>query len=276
MDQVDEWNRALAQLMWQVELGATDALGAEPIDRYALPAQAPTIAAQVPPATARSQGAPVSSAAATQPHQPPLVKITDADVAEALAQEAKTLEDLRRAMSEFDRCDLKKGARNMVFADGHSSADLMIIGEAPGRDEDQAGRPFVGPAGQLLDKMFAAIGCSRAAQGAQEGLYITNIVPWRPPQNRDPSDDEIAMMVPFVRRHIALAQPKVIVLMGNIACKALLEQTGITKLRGTWGKVDGISTLPMVHPAYLLRRPQAKADTWLDLKAVMAKLKEVS
>lgn len=267
MEQMDEWNRALAQLMWQVELGAVDALAEEPVDRYALPNAAPIVAAPAPTA----QAAPVPSVA---PIIAPPPKVSDAEISTALAAEVADLEALRAVMERDERCDLKKGARNMVFADGHPVSDLMIIGEAPGRDEDQAGRPFVGQAGQLLDKMFAAIGRDRGAETAAQGLYITNILPWRPPHNRDPSEEDIAMMVPFVRRHIALAQPKVIVLMGNIACQALLGQTGITKLRGTWDQIEGIPTMPMLHPAYLLRRPLSKAEAWADLKAVRAKLNE--
>ena len=280
MDQF-EWNRALAQLMWHVELGAVDALGAEPVDRYALPKAAPALAAPpvAPPvgqtdAALRMAGAPAASAPPVS--APPPVKMTEADVTRALAHEAKDLEALRRTMAEYDGCELKKGARNLVFSDGNSAADVMVIGEAPGKDEDHAGRPFIGPAGQLLDKMFAAIGRTREATVAKEAMYLTNVMPWRLPQNRDPLEDEIDMMVPFVRRHIALVRPKVIVLMGNIACKALLGQKGITQLRGTWTDVEAIPALPMLHPAYLLRRPDAKADTWRDLKAVMAKLKEVS
>ena len=122
----------------------------------------------------------------------------------------------------------------MVFADGNPDAKIMIVGEGPGRDEDMEGRPFVGRAGQLLDRMFAAIGLLRSSDDADASIYITNVVPWRPPQNRDPSPIEIDMMLPFLRRHIALAKPEIIVAMGNISCQALLRKRGVTKLRGQW------------------------------------------
>jgi uracil-DNA glycosylase len=121
---------------------------------------------------------------------------------------------------------LKKGARNLVFADGNPAARVMIVGEAPGRDEDLQGLPFVGKAGQLLDRMFEAIGMGRASPDAERALYITNVLPWRPPENRDPSPEEIAMMLPFLRRHVELAGPEVLVLMGNHSCQALLGRRG--------------------------------------------------
>ena len=149
----------------------------------------------------------------------------------------------------------------------------MIVGEAPGRDEDLAGRPFVGRSGQLLDRMFAAIGLSRGAEAAADALYIANVLPWRPPQNRDPSGDEIAMMAPFLARHIELAGPEVIVTVGNSATRTLLEtQLGITRLRGTWGEWRGVPVMPMFHPAALLRDPMKKRNAWADLLSVRARL----
>jgi DNA polymerase len=148
----------------------------------------------------------------------------------------------------------------------------MIVGEAPGRDEDMQGKPFVGRAGQLLDRMFDAIGMGRAHSDAAQALYITNILPWRPPQNRDPSPAEMAMMLPFVTRHIELAAPEIVVLMGNISCDGLLGRRGITRLRGQWQEVQGRPALPMFHPAYLLRQPAKKRETWADLLALKARL----
>jgi DNA polymerase len=247
-----EHHTARALLEWQVELGATEAIGDTPVDRYGLPTQAPhaTVAK------------PVAVKSAPAPDADPVA------VAEAAARAAGTLEELCAALGRFDLCDLKKGARNLVFADGVAGARVMIIGEAPGRDEDREGRPFVGRAGQLLDRMLAEIGLNR-----QENVYITNVLPWRPPQNRDPHPQEIAMLRPFLVRHVELAAPEVIVAMGNISCQALLGKRGITRLRGTWAKGLGHEVLPMFHPAYLLRKPEAKRDAWADLLELDAKLR---
>lgn len=258
---------ALAALEWQVELGADEAMLDAPLDRFELPAP---VAMPKPEPVARTIG-PTQAAApvVAAPTQPALAEVVA--VAQAAAEAADTLDALREAMARFEHCDPKRGARNLVFSDGHASARVMIIGEAPGREEDQAGKPFVGPAGQMLDRMFAAIGLDRAEEGAG-GLYITNMLPWRPPQNRDPKTEELAMMAPFVQRHIELAAPDVVVLMGNHACAGLLGKRGITKLRGTWEEVGGKPALPMCHPAYLLRNPIAKRDAWADLLSLKAQL----
>jgi uracil-DNA glycosylase len=189
-----------------------------------------------------------------------------------LAAAAPDLAALKAAMAGFDGCDLKLGARNLVFADGNPQAQVMVLGEAPGREEDQQGLPFVGPAGQMLDRMFAAIGFSRGATDPAQAIYITNVLPWRPPQNRDPTPEEIAMFMPFVARHIALIAPKVLVLMGNTPCAGVLGQRGITRLRGHWAEALGLPVLPMFHPAYLLRNPAAKREAWADLLALKARL----
>ncbi|MEM9580930.1 MAG: uracil-DNA glycosylase, partial [Pseudomonadota bacterium] len=194
-------------------------------------------------------------------------EIDAVQVARQMASGAENLEQLKATMGAFQHCELKRGARNLVFADGVAGADLMIIGEAPGRDEDREGRPFVGRAGQLLDKMLAAIQLSRS-----ENVYITNVLPWRPPQNRDPKPDEIAMMLPFLERHVSLANPKLIVLMGNISCQAVLGKRGITRLRGNWTDGFGTPILPMFHPAYLLRNPEKKRESWADLLDLKARL----
>ncbi|MDX2484741.1 MAG: uracil-DNA glycosylase [Pseudodonghicola sp.] len=257
MESQIDFHTARALLEWQIELGATDAIGDTPVNRYDLPdklrpvPKVAAVAAETAPATAR-----------------PRPKLDPVEVARAAAQAAPTIEALRAAMDGFEHCDLKKGARNLVFAEGTPGAPVMIIGEAPGREEDREGRPFVGPAGHLLDRMLAAIGMSRQAD-----VYITNVLPWRPPQNREPRPDEIAMMKPFLERHVALIDPKVIVLMGNVSCQAVLGKRGITRLRGSWEQALGKPVLPMVHPAHLLRHPAAKREAWADLLELQAKLK---
>ncbi len=260
MAQELSYHAALAALDWQVELGADEAIGEAPVNRYDTPAEAPKPVARPAPAPVRP-AAPATSGA-----------LDPVEVARAAAAGAASLDDLRAVLGAFEHCELKQGARNLVFADGNPAARVMVIGEAPGRDEDLQGKPFVGRAGQLLDRMFAAIGLERSATEADRALYITNILPWRPPQNRDPRPNEIAMMLPFVARHVELAGPDVLVLMGNISCLALLGRKGITRLRGTWTEVLGRPALPMFHPAYLLRTPQAKREAWADLLMLQARL----
>ena len=254
--QIDYWT-ARALLEWQVELGATEALLDAPIDRYALEAASPKKAAS-----------PVSA-----PGRQKAPEVDAVQVAKTAAKRAGDLDGLKAELAAFEHCALKKGAHNLVFSDGSPDARVMVIGEAPGRDEDLQGLPFVGRAGNLLDKMFAAIGMARSADGVA-GIYITNVLPWRPPQNRDPKPEEIAMMVPFVTRHIELAKPDLIVLMGNISCQAMLGKRGITRLRGNWTEVAGVPALPMFHPAYLLRSPHAKREAWADLLSLQARLRE--
>ncbi|CAO5674165.1 MAG: hypothetical protein HEEMFOPI_00009 [Holosporales bacterium] len=189
----------------------------------------------------------------------------------------QSVEDLYDLLLSFDGCDLKKTALNTVFFDGVRSAPVMIIGEAPGADEDRLGKPFVGQSGQLVDKMFKTIGLSRS-----ENLYISNIVFWRPPGNRPPTQMEIDTCLPFLERHIALVQPKVLVLLGGVATKTLLKtDLGIVKLRGKAhtfsceGLKDSIPVMPFYHPAYLLRSPRQKAVFWQDLLSLKKLLSEI-
>jgi DNA polymerase len=193
-------------------------------------------------------------------------------LSKAAATGSADLPALKAALADYGHCDLRRGAKNLVFSDGFPGARVMIIGEAPGRDEDIEGRPFVGRAGQLLDLMFSHIGLSRTATEPEVALYITNVLPWRPPQNRDPKPDEVAMMLPFLERHVALANPDLIVAMGNHATGALLKRTGITRLRGNWAEALGKPVLPMFHPAYLLRNPIAKREAWADLLELRSRL----
>lgn len=245
---------AAALLAWQIELGADECIADAPVDRYALAAAAPR------PSRIRAVEARVS---------PAPTAVDPVGAAKVAATGAGDLDALRTALARFEHCELKRGARNLVFSDGVRGAPVMIVGEAPGREEDREGRPFVGAAGQLLDKMLAAIGLSR-----ERSVYITNVLPWRPPQNRDPKPDEVAMMQPFLERHIALAAPKVLVIMGNHSCQALLGKRGITRLRGTWVEAHGKPALPMFHPAYLLRTPSAKREAWADLLSLKARLRD--
>lgn len=267
---------ARALLEWQVELGATEAIGDAPLDRYEAP-QTIEKPAQGAPANAGGRSERDHPQAVAAP--PPLAaedpgRMLEAAVSEARAAAAgaATLDDLRAAMGAFSHCDLRLGARNLVFGDGNPASPVMIIGEAPGRDEDMQGKPFVGAAGQLLDRMLAAIDLDRASSDAASSVYITNILPWRPPQNRDPSPAEIAMLMPFVERHVQLAAPKILVCMGNISCLALLGRKGISRLRGSWAQAMDLPVMPMFHPAYLLRNPVMKREAWADLLELRARL----
>lgn len=186
--------------------------------------------------------------------------------ARTLAANAKTLSDLRTALESFEGCALKKTAMNTVFGDGNPSAHIMLVGEAPGADEDRQGLPFVGLSGQLLDRMFQAIGYDR------KSLYISNILPWRPPGNRPPTTEETTLCLPFIERHIQLVNPKILIFVGGTSAKTLLRTSdGITKIRGRWVTYtpstggDLIQATAIFHPAYLLRSPGQKRYAWADL-----------
>ncbi|WP_439120041.1 uracil-DNA glycosylase [Marivita sp.] len=258
MDSQIDWHAARAALEWQLEMGVTETISETPINRFE----------QVAPPPKAGVGSGVAAPSVPVHAVPEVDPVAEA---EAAARAAPDLAALQAAMAEYAHCELRKGARNLVFCDGVAGARVMIIGEAPGRDEDRIGKPFVGRAGQLLDKMLAAINLGRDRDGEQ-AVYITNVLPWRPPQNRDPKPDEMAMMLPFLKRHIALAKPEVLVVMGNISCQALLGKRGITRLRGQWAEAEGMPVIPMFHPAYLLRNPSAKREAWADLLDLNARL----
>lgn len=254
-----DFHSAKALLEWQVELGADEAICEQPVNRYELP---DTVVKK-----------PVANVAAIA-DAPADTGVDAAALARQIAGGVADLGALKQALEDFELCELKRGAKSTVFADGNPDARVMIIGEAPGRDEDIQGLPFVGRAGQLLDKMFGAIGLSRDAPDSAACIYITNILPWRPPQNREPTPDEIAMLLPFVKKHVELVKPDLLVLMGNTSCQAMLGRKGITRLRGNWVSALGLPAMPMFHPAYLLRNPIAKREAWHDLLMLQAKLRE--
>ncbi len=273
----------LAALRLQMEWGADEALAEAPLDRTALsaalpPPGAPFPAAAKAPAAARPGAPPPPPAARPAPGQGgllvPLAAPPGASRATELAAAADSLDALREAMAGFEGSPLRETATNLVFADGVPASGLMLIGEAPGADEDRLGRPFVGVSGRLLDRMLASIGLGR-----ERDFYVTNILPFRPPGNRTPTDAEIALFLPFVLRHVELAAPRVLVLLGGTAAKALLRsREGITRLRGRWHAVaprEGAAALPALatlHPAYLLRNPAAKKDAWHDLLLLRRRL----
>ena len=187
-------------------------------------------------------------------------------------EKAKELEELREKIKNIKNCDLKDYASNLVFSDGNPNAKVMIVGEGPGANEDKEGFPFVGRAGQLLDKMLNAINLSR------ENVYITNVVNYRPPENRKPTDKEVQRYLPFLKRHIDIIKPKIILLLGSTAMNALLADAKvISQMRGKWFDIEvnnrKILTIVSFHPAYLLRQPDQKRFSWIDLKMIREKLK---
>lgn len=256
LDRLDH-DTALAMLLWQVELGATESFGDAPVNRYEL-------VEPVSPAPARA-----APAAAALPAMPTLDPVAEA---QAAAEAAADLEALRAALTSYEHCELKRGARNTVFGDGHPAARVMVIGEVPDREEDSEGRPFVGAPGRLLDRMLAAIGLGREGLDPARAVYLATAMPWRPPQGRDPLPEEIGMMRPFLARHVALVDPDVLIVMGNAAATAVLGRGGITRMRGRWAEAWGRPVLPMCHPGYLLRNPDNKRDAWADLLALKARL----
>ncbi|MDK9719558.1 MAG: uracil-DNA glycosylase [Rhodospirillales bacterium] len=256
-------------LRWYLEAGVDECVGEEAVNRFApAPALAPTAVA--PETPTRSAPAPVPSA------KPPPSAQTPRPAAPSLAANAKSLDELKAALLALEGCALKTTATQLVFADGNPESKVMFVGEAPGADEDRMGRPFVGQAGKLLDKMLGSIGLSR------DNAYITNLLVWRPPGNRTPTPQEVGLLLPFLERHIELIDPQLVVLLGGTAAQAVLARSeGITKLRGKWfdyatpGLVRPVQALATFHPAYLLRQPAQKREAWRDLLMLRRKLDEL-
>ena len=255
---------ALRLLGWYIEMGADEAIAEAPPDRLAPP---PTVARSLPGA-ATARGFPAMP--------PPALAASPAEAAQSarlVAAAAESVAALGAAVASFEGCALRRTATNTVFVDGNPAAPVLFLGEGPGAEEDRTGLPFVGRAGQLLDRMLAAIGLDRTQ------VLISNVVYWRPPGNRTPSADEIAACLPFVLRLLTLVRPKLLVLLGGTAAQALLPQgQGITRLRGRWFElaVPGLDaplpTLPMFHPSFLLRTPEKKREAWRDLLALKTRL----
>jgi DNA polymerase len=246
----------------------------------ALNRRAPRSMASASPQPRPASVEPEGPAPRPAPSQPPAVRRPPPSspdqavmAARAEAGRASSLAQLRTILERFDGCGLKATAKSLCFFRGSERARLMLIGEAPGRDEDLAGKPFVGRAGQLLDKMLAAIGLG------EPDVHITNVVYWRPPGNRTPTPQEVQVCEPFLGRQIALVEPDVILLLGGAAAKQLLDsQDGIMRLRGKWREIESggriIKALATLHPAYLLRTPNAKRQAWRDLLMVEAALRD--
>ncbi|UFZ07356.1 uracil-DNA glycosylase [Bradyrhizobium ontarionense] len=254
-------------LAFYLEAGVDCALADEPINRLVEPEAMPApaaVARQTAAAPAGRLAAPAVIPPRGEPPPPPETAIASAREA---ARTAPTLEALRALLETFDGCSLKQTASRLVFADGNPQARIMLVGEAPGRDEDIEGLPFVGRSGKLLDRMISAIGLDRSK------VYIANVIPWRPPGNRTPTPQETQICLPFIRRQIELVDPDVLVTLGNPSTQALLGTTeGIMRTRGKWRDYDTgkrtIRAIATFHPAYLLRSPSYKRLSWQDLRAI--------
>lgn len=265
-------------LAFYAEAGVDAALSEEPVNRFA------AVETRAAPAMRQiERSSPAAPAVEERPapgFAAPRMTVAVPDEGQiALAREraakAATLDELRQQMAEFEGCNLKSTAKNLVFADGNPAADVMLVGEAPGRDEDLEGLPFVGRSGQLLDRMLAAIGLDR------QSVYIANVIPWRPPGNRTPTPQETEICRPFIERQVELVAPRILVTLGGPSAKTLLGSTeGVLRLRGTWKThltTAGVTipAMPTLHPAYLLRNPAHKKLAWRDFLEVKAKLRSI-
>ena len=269
-----ERQQLAALLDWYVAMGIDEAIGEAPHDSFAPPPPRPAAIAVAPSPAPRPTPTitlPPLGAPAIKPIVPASSEIAGA---RKLAEAATTLAELEAAVASFEGCALRKTATHTVFADGTPHAPVMVIGEAPGADEDRIGKPFVGRSGQLLDRMLAAVGLERS-----RNVYITNVLFWRPPGNRKPTEAEIALCLPFVWRLIALGAPRVVLLSGGTATSAMLGRAeGITKLRGKWfdlqvpGLNSPVPALTTYHPSFLLRTPARKSETWRDFLELQSKL----
>lgn len=257
-------------LRWHLEAGVDETIGESPVDRYAA---APPDARVAPPPRTRADAPPVIARPATVPSPARQDEVRGA--AARLANAAASLDELRLAMEGFTDCALRPTASRTIFADGVPTAKVMVVGEAPGDDEDRIGRPFVGAGGRLLDRMLASIGLDRS-----RNVYITNVVPWRPPGNRKPTPVEVGVCLPFLERHIELVDPELLLLFGGAAASALLATSEpISRLRGRWlvysspGLPRPIPAIATYPPSFLLQTPAQKRDAWRDLLAVRKRLK---
>jgi len=261
-------------LRWQLESGVDETIGEHPVNRYEIATTKRAAAPAAPPVRDTRAAQPSPTPPAATP--PPPTGESAVHTATELAVHASTVEELRNAVATFDGCALKSTATNMVFADGNPKARIVLIGEAPGAEEDRQGLPFVGPSGRLLDRMLASIDLDRTK------VLISNIIYWRPPGNRNPSTSEVAMCMPFVERLLELVDPEILIALGGPSASALLGQkAGIGKLRGRWFTYQTprlarpIPARALFHPAYLLRSPAQKRLAWRDLLAIRQKIQSL-
>lgn len=272
---------AATALQWYLDNGVDEALGPEPRGITPIPV---TVQVREP---AQEAYAPAPSIIPLPVNNAPLAKAETCAEAVRLAAAANTLDELREAIKSFDGLDIKRTATNLVFSDGNPKAPIMLVGEAPGADEDRLGKPFVGVSGQLLDRIFKCIGISRNEDDPNRSIYIANILNWRPPGNRTPSPSEVELSLPFIERHIALVKPQILILCGGVSAKALMAtEESISKLRKSWRTYETLTTgigakvsIPAIctyHPSYLLRTPTQKKAVWEDMLTLDARRMELN
>jgi DNA polymerase len=281
----NETAQLLSALEWHLAHGADDLWESGPVDRTAIPSMT-QVAQQMAQSETQAPTPQTPAKIIQQSEEKAAANVilgTHEAVAKAqkLANNCQSLEDLKQAIQDFDGLSVKQTASNMVFSDGNPDSDIMLIGEAPGADEDIQGKPFVGASGQLLDKILACIGLSRQSEVTDRAVYISNILNWRPPGNRTPTASEMAISLPFIKKHIELAKPKALILCGGVVAQTLLERKEtISKLRGKfydYDRGDGLAIPVMVtyHPAYLLRTPVQKRAVWMDMLMFQEKLENL-
>lgn len=264
---------ALHALQWHLDHDIADCLLEQPIDRTIPPdlSQIHDKVEQVKPKLASIK----------ENKPPPMIGAAEAIIeSKKIAAACNNLEELQQSILDFNGLSVKKTATNMVFADGNPNAKIMVIGEAPGADEDAQGKPFAGASGQLLDKILACIDLDRKSEDVDKAVYLSNILNWRPPGNRTPTAQEIEISLPFIERHIALIKPKYLILCGAVPGKSLLnEKASLSKLRGKFynykggeGEMEDIQCFVTYHPAYLLRTPAQKRAVWQDMLMLQRQL----
>lgn len=277
-------------LRWHIDQDAAEPLLNEAVDRFAQVEKQTEKILEQARQSSQNQATPqqqVHSNDIAETVSPPLGASDARTEAIKLAVSANNLDELKAVIAEFDGLALKKTASNLVFGDGDPGADIMLIGEAPGKDEDLQAKPFVGESGQLLDRILKASGISRLGEDGHKSIYVSNILNWRPPGNRTPSPGEIDVSLAFIERHIQLIKPKLLIFCGGVAAKALLGKAeGISRLRNEWHDYlpqcaelnkgsDSIPSIATFHPSYLLKTPAQKKAVWADMISLQKKMQEI-
>lgn len=281
---MSEYQALISALEWHIDADIAEMIEETPQDKTKVSPSSPvmfarddTSMAQLAPLPNEMEPPVLSSSLSSSPASPPLGAAAAKLEAEKLAQDAKDLNALRAAIEGFDGLAIKKTATNMVFGDGNPNAHIMIVGEAPGADEDRHGMPFMGVNGQLLDRILEAIGLSRKEDEPMRSVYLSNVLNWRPPGNRTPNPAEIEVSLPFIKRHIELVAPKILVFAGGVSAKAILNQSlSLSKLRSGWHEFEeNIPAMVTYHPVFLLHNPAQKKAVWMDMIKLMKKREEL-